>query len=57
MLFLSTGAGYADFVVAERKIGNYLRQAAAVTRPGGRVFVKMADALEAIETHLAELST
>ncbi|WP_165368345.1 hypothetical protein [Phytoactinopolyspora endophytica] len=53
MLFLSTAAGYADFVVGERKIGNYLRQAAATTPPGGQVFVKMADAFAAIETELA----
>lgn len=49
MLFLSTAAGYADFVVGERKTCNYLRQMGSVTTPGAQVFTRMADAVVALE--------
>lgn len=52
MLFLGTAAAYADFVVGERKIGNYLRQVDPNVTAGAEVFVKMADALEAIRARL-----
>lgn len=54
LLFLSTAAGYGDVVVAEKKMGNYLRQCEVAVTAGAQVFVTMADALKAIEARLAE---
>jgi hypothetical protein len=54
LLFLSTAAGYGDVVVAERKMGNYLRQCEVAVTAGAQVFVTMADAVEAIEARLAD---
>lgn len=54
LLFLSTAAGYGDVVVAEKKMGNYLRQCETAVTAGAQVFVTMAGAVEAIEARLAE---
>ncbi|WP_030464551.1 hypothetical protein [Kitasatospora sp. NRRL B-11411] len=52
MIYLSCAAGYADFVVCERAMGNALRQGIKRLQRPVRVFRYLSDAAEAIETVL-----
>ncbi|MFE6930867.1 hypothetical protein ACFVDT_02400 [Streptomyces sp. NPDC057699] len=53
MIYLSCAAGYADFVVCERAMGDALRQGIKRLQRPVRVFRYLSDAAEAIEEALA----
>jgi hypothetical protein len=53
MVYLSCAAGYADFVVCERHMGNVLTQGLKRLRRPTLVFRRLRDAVPAIEGRLA----
>ncbi|WP_211355176.1 hypothetical protein [Blastococcus colisei] len=53
MVYLSCAAGYADFVVCERHMGNVLTQGLKRLRRPALVFRRLRDAVPAIEERLA----
>ncbi|WP_406351261.1 hypothetical protein OHB56_01930 [Streptomyces sp. NBC_01635] len=50
LLFLACAAGYADHVVAEKKTGHYLREAAKFTVPGASVHLNLRSLVQALQT-------